>query len=176
MTVSVTTRAGKGSALTHNEMDANFTALRDGVNELDTNFASRVRAAVLTGLSTATNAAISATDSVLVALGKLQAQINAKADAATVVQVSSSRALASSDNGKVLECTTSGVTLTMPNSGMPADFACAIIPNGTTSVASAGTALLNGATTTLTRAAASNPMFAVQARASAANSYVVSGS
>ena len=34
-----------------------------------------VRGALLTGLSTATNAAIAATDSVLVALGKLQAQI-----------------------------------------------------------------------------------------------------
>jgi hypothetical protein len=39
--------------------------------------ASRVRAVVLTGLSTATNAAITATDSVLQAFGKLQAQISA---------------------------------------------------------------------------------------------------
>ncbi len=43
------------------------------------NFAADVRAAVLTGLSTATNAAVLATDSVLVALGKLQAQIVALA-------------------------------------------------------------------------------------------------
>lgn len=40
-------------------------------------FATDVRGAVLTGLSTATNAAISATDSVLSAQGKLQAQISA---------------------------------------------------------------------------------------------------
>ena len=39
-------------------------------------FASDVRAAALTGLSTATNAAIAAADTVLVALGKLQAQIS----------------------------------------------------------------------------------------------------
>jgi hypothetical protein len=39
--------------------------------------AARVRAVLLTGLSTATNAIISATDSVLVAFGKLQAQITA---------------------------------------------------------------------------------------------------
>lgn len=39
--------------------------------------ATRVRDAVLTGLSTATNAIISATDSVLSAFGKLQAQITA---------------------------------------------------------------------------------------------------
>lgn len=41
-------------------------------------FATDVRAAVLTALSTATNAAIEATDTVLAALGKLQAQISAK--------------------------------------------------------------------------------------------------
>jgi hypothetical protein len=41
------------------------------------NFAATVRAVVLTGLSLATNAAITATDSILVALGKLQAQITA---------------------------------------------------------------------------------------------------
>jgi len=38
---------------------------------------SQVRSAALTGLSTATNAAITETDTVLIALGKLQAQINA---------------------------------------------------------------------------------------------------
>lgn len=40
-----------------------------------TDFATSVRAAVLTGLSTATNAVVTAADSVLTALGKLQAQI-----------------------------------------------------------------------------------------------------
>lgn len=44
-------------------------------------FATDVRASLLTGLSTATNAAIAATDSVLVALGKLQAQVTSKLDA-----------------------------------------------------------------------------------------------
>ena len=39
-----------------------------------------------------------------------------------------------------------------------------------------GTALLNGATTTLTRAAASNSTVAIIGRASAADSYVVTGS
>lgn len=41
------------------------------------NFASTVRSTVLTGLSTATNAVISTADSLLTALGKLQAQITA---------------------------------------------------------------------------------------------------
>lgn len=45
-------------------------------------FATDVRAAVLTGLSTATNAAITAADTVLAALGKLQAQVSAKFDKA----------------------------------------------------------------------------------------------
>jgi hypothetical protein len=40
-------------------------------------FATDVRAAVLTGLSTATNAVAAATDTVLQAIGKLQAQLNA---------------------------------------------------------------------------------------------------
>jgi hypothetical protein len=51
------------------------TDISEGTNEYFT--AARVRAVLLTGLSLATNAVISATDSVLVAFGKLQAQITA---------------------------------------------------------------------------------------------------
>jgi hypothetical protein len=51
------------------------TDINEGTNEYFT--AARVRAVVLTGLSLVTNAVISATDSVLVAFGKLQAQITA---------------------------------------------------------------------------------------------------
>ena len=46
-------------------------------------FAASVRTSALTGLSTATNAAIAATDTVLAALGKLQAQVNVKANLAS---------------------------------------------------------------------------------------------
>ena len=49
------------------------TNISEGTNEYFT--AARVRAVLLTGLSLVTNAVISATDSVLVAFGKLQAQI-----------------------------------------------------------------------------------------------------
>lgn len=52
----------------------------DSLTEGSTNqyfTAARVRAVVLTGLSVATNAAITAADTILVALGKLQAQITA---------------------------------------------------------------------------------------------------
>ena len=51
------------------------TDIAEGTNEYFT--AAKVRAVVLTGLSLVTNAVISATDSVLVAFGKLQAQITA---------------------------------------------------------------------------------------------------
>jgi hypothetical protein len=51
------------------------TDISEGTNEYFT--AARVRAVLLTGLSIATNAVISATDSVLIAFGKLQAQITA---------------------------------------------------------------------------------------------------
>jgi hypothetical protein len=53
----------------------------DNVSEGTTNkyfTESKVLATVMTGLSTATNAAIVATESILVALGKLQAQINSR--------------------------------------------------------------------------------------------------
>jgi hypothetical protein len=55
------------------------TDINEGTNEYFT--ATRVRAVVLTGLSLVTNAVISATDSVVVAFGKLQAQITANANA-----------------------------------------------------------------------------------------------
>ena len=74
----------------------------------NTPFGSKVRAVVLTGLSTATNAVISATDSVLVAFGKLQAQVNAKqatiTGAATTITTSNltvSRAVIANASGKV---------------------------------------------------------------------------
>ena len=51
------------------------TDITEGTNEYHTS--ARVRAVILTGLSLATNAVISATDSVLIAFGKLQAQITA---------------------------------------------------------------------------------------------------
>lgn len=71
---------GIASGATANDTDAN---LKNRANHTGTqlastisDFASQVIAQVLTGLSVATNSAISATDSILNALGKLQAQIN----------------------------------------------------------------------------------------------------
>lgn len=51
------------------------TDINEGTNQYFTE--ARVRATVLTGLSLATNAVIAATDSILVAFGKLQAQLTA---------------------------------------------------------------------------------------------------
>lgn len=86
--------------------------------------------------------------------------------------VAASRSLSNADNGKVLECATT-LTLTLP-AGLEPGFACVVIPNGTTSIAVSGGASINGAATTLTRAAATNRMFAIQSLSSA-DSYVVSG-
>jgi hypothetical protein len=80
--VLTTTDISEGTNLYYTQARFNsaFTAkstsdLSEGTNEYFT--AARVRSVVLTGLSLATNAVISATDSVLVAFGKLQAQITA---------------------------------------------------------------------------------------------------
>lgn len=89
------------------------------------------------------------------------------------VSVATSRALTAADDGCVIECTAGGLTITVP-AGLPTNFGCVVVPNGTTTVASSGGALINGATTSLTRTAASNPTFAIVAR-TAANSYVVTG-
>lgn len=71
---------GIAAQATKNDTDAN---LKNRANHTGTqaaatisDFAAAVRAAVLTGLSTATNAVITATDTVLSALGKLQKQIS----------------------------------------------------------------------------------------------------
>lgn len=66
-----------------NGKTGNVTLVTDDIAESGTPTnqwftAARVRDVVLTGLSTATNAAIAAADSILVALGKLQAQLNSK--------------------------------------------------------------------------------------------------
>lgn len=67
----------------------------DNVPEGSTNqyfTAARVRAAVLTGLTTVTAAAIAATDTVMGALQKLQAQINSKLDSSLATAVTAATA------------------------------------------------------------------------------------
>lgn len=92
-TFAVGTAAGnyltKG-ALDQIKLDA-LPASSDAVPEGASNLyftAARVLATVLTGLSTATATAIAATDSVLVAMGKLQAQINTKISGNQTITVS----------------------------------------------------------------------------------------
>jgi hypothetical protein len=66
-----------------------------------TDFVATVRATVLTGLSTATNAVIAATDTVLGALGKLQAQISGHVSGHTNIALKSNtdnRAVATTPN------------------------------------------------------------------------------
>lgn len=90
------------------------------------------------------------------------------------IYVAASRTLLASDNGATLECA-ADITLTVPP-GFPQGFSAAVIANGTTSIAAGSGVLLNGAGTTVTRAAASNAMFAIVGRASLPDSYVISGS
>ena len=74
------TIAASGNVLSVNGQTGAVVLDTDDITEGATNqyfTATRVRDLLLTGLSTATNAIISATDSVLVAFGKLQAQITA---------------------------------------------------------------------------------------------------
>lgn len=82
----------------------------DDINEGSTNkyfTESRVRSTVLTGLSLATNAVISATDSVLVAFGKLQAQITAISSS-----LSGYVTLATEQTISALKTFTNGITIT----------------------------------------------------------------
>lgn len=86
-----------------------------------------------------------------------------------------SRTLTQADNGQTIDCTAS-LSLTVPI-GLPAGFAVSIQLGAgvTVSVVSDGTALLNGATTTIARAVAANVWFAVGMR-STQDSYAVTGS
>ena len=79
----VTKLAGIATGATANDTDAN---LKNRANHTGTqlastisDFANNVRSAVLTGVSFAVSTAITASDTVLTALGKLQAQINLRA-------------------------------------------------------------------------------------------------
>jgi hypothetical protein len=93
-----------------------------------------------------------------------------------VVALSANYQLTPLDAGKVFEVTGS-ITVTVPV-GLQPDFHASFLPlTGTLSLASDGTALLNGATTTLTRlfSNAVNTLVTLQKRITAADSYSVTG-
>ena len=77
---AITSLAASASSDLASERDARIAAddaINTTVSTLTDSIPGRVRDAVLTGISFATSAAISAGDSVLAAFGKLQAQVNA---------------------------------------------------------------------------------------------------
>lgn len=80
-------------------------------------FATSVRAAVLTGLSTATNAVITAADTVLSAFGKLQAQITAHVGASSSVHGVTGNVVGTSDSQTLTNKTISGSNNTLSNIG-----------------------------------------------------------
>lgn len=107
-------------------------------------------------------------------IGGVEATGTTPQDGAGVSTVGASRNLTAADHGMTLECT-AAVTLTFP-AGLPRNFACKVLPNATTTFASAGGTLINGGTGNVTRAAATaaNAVILIVAR-SAANSFVISG-
>jgi hypothetical protein len=80
-------------------------------------FATSVRSAVLTGLSTATNAVITAADTVLSAFGKLQAQITAHVGASSSVHGVTGNVVGTSDSQALTNKTISGSNNTLSNIG-----------------------------------------------------------
>lgn len=73
--------AGKTTPADADELPLVDSAASNALKKLTiANLAAWVRGVALTGLDTASNAAVVATDSILAAVGKLQAQVNAKFD------------------------------------------------------------------------------------------------
>jgi len=79
--VQVSSVFGRTGVITAQSGDYNSDQVTEGSTNLFFT-AARVLATVLTGLSTATATAVAATDSILVAIGKLQAQVSARLVAA----------------------------------------------------------------------------------------------
>jgi hypothetical protein len=103
-------------------------------------FATSVRAAVLTGLSTATNAVITAADTVLSAFGKLQAQITAHVGASSSVHGVTGSVVGTSDSQTLTNKTISGASNTLTNIGNASLTNSSVTVNGTTiSLGGAGT-------------------------------------
>lgn len=158
--------------------------------------ASRVRDTILTGLSTASALAASATDSVLTAIGKLQAQITALgASKANASDVTSSLAgkldkpgafstlatatLASSNDGGRYNPSATGNTYTIPtgltgSDGATLNFCCIFSNPGTVIISPASGVTLNGGTAALTctATATKNMVGIIQ---TAANTFTVQG-
>jgi hypothetical protein len=99
-------------ALDQIKLDA-LPSSSDAVPEGSSNLyftAARVLATVLSGLSTATASAVAATDTILVAIGKLQAQINTKISGNQTITVS----------GDASGSGTTSINLTLASSGVTA--------------------------------------------------------
>lgn len=101
--------------------------------------ATAVRTVVLAGLSTAVSTAVAATDSVLVALGKLQAQLNGKAASGSNADITNLNALATASwgtggriYGDFINATHSSRTL-LQSSAANSNTVVGTIPTGTAS-------------------------------------------
>lgn len=91
------------------------------------------------------------------------------------IVASSNIVLDQSYNGQDVEVTAS-LEIYVPT-GLPADFGVIItMTSGTATVKSRGGTTLNGATSDITRTAASNPVFVIKAKPSSSSAFTVTGS
>ena len=125
------------------------SATTDSVTEGATNLyhtAARVRATVLTGLSLATSQVIAATDTVLQALGYLQAQITLRATKTkTITTVSATTYTLLGTEEYILFTAGSAVTFTCNTAQATTGYTFTICQNGAGQVSWAGTATARNA-------------------------------
>lgn len=98
---------------TNNRNRANHTGTQ--LSSTISDFAATVRSTVLTGLSLATSTAVTATDSILISIGKLQAQLNAKVYGTEFESFQSTSSFSSSSPAFVLAA---GFTTTSKSIGL----------------------------------------------------------
>jgi hypothetical protein len=113
-------------------------------------------------------------DAIGAAFFQLQAQIdNLPTGAVVLLDVTASRTLADSDNGKTLCCTTDGIVLTLNSAALTTTIGFNVIiqPKGTTSVVCAGGTTINDDTATIVREQAWAPAFSIQSK-NVANQFV----
>ncbi|WP_178083595.1 hypothetical protein [Pseudomonas sp. DY-1] len=106
--------------------------------------AQAVRGALLTGLSTATSAAIAATDTVLVALGKLQAQVNGKQNALGYTPVQQGTGAGQLGNSVKIGWSASGLLLTVDSTDFANNWPISVSKNAATATKLAASVTING--------------------------------
>ena len=127
--VQVSSVFGRAGAVTAQSGDYTSDQVTEGTTNLYFT-AARVLATVIAGLSTATNAVITSADSILVAMGKLQAQVTA-------------RLIASNNLSDIVSASTARTNLGLGSAALLASSAVAQTANNLSDLASPSTARTN---------------------------------